>query len=58
MSKAKKECDVANGPNELVKRFKDYCDICERNCPMGCIRRKTDILQCFAEFCMSRVRGT
>lgn len=42
--KPKRKCDVANSPQELVKAFVEHCNCCEQGCPMGCIRRRGEII--------------
>lgn len=39
-----RECDKHMTPEGLLAAFKDYCDRCERNCPMGCVHRKVGSL--------------
>lgn len=39
-----RECDFHMTPEGLLSAFKDYCDKCERNCPMGCVHRKVGSL--------------
>ena len=69
--KTKRECDVVNSSHELVKEFVTHCNYCEQGCPMGCIRRRGEIiglldsdswkcgniLQCFADFALSPAKG-
>lgn len=71
MARTKRECDVCSAPHELVKKFVTHCNYCEQGCPMGCIRRRGEIielldsdswkcgniLQCFADFALSPAKG-
>ena len=38
--KVYRECDEYIDPPRLHKAFAEYCNECERNCPMGCEHRK------------------
>jgi hypothetical protein len=62
-----RESDVYLDSVSLLKAFGEWCDRCERGCPMGCTRRKESvvtsslldyrcgsIMKCFSDFVLSK----
>lgn len=56
--KGERECDHYNDGLSLKVAFDKFCENCNRNCPMGCIRIKDQDahMQCFAEWSLSKYR--